>query len=266
MGVDKKTKIFQSVNSKLSLIVFPVHYLVDMPFRLGDWLMYRIATEHQLVSDNTELRAQNVLLQSKLQQMLAIRLENAQLRTLLQSKSHVGGQVRVAQLLAVDLDPSLQQVVIDKGKGYNLYIGQPVLDAYGVMGQVVHVGAFTSKVVLLTDAKSAIPVENQRNATRAIAVGMGSSGLLELINLPATSEVKKDDLFVSSGLGLRYPVGYPVGVVMHVERDPSARFITVILKPSAHLSQSRQVLLAWPNHFSLLPAVRKELKSKIPEV
>src|SRR5262249_30056895 len=138
--------------------------------------------------------------------------ENAQLRELLKSTPQVEGRVSVAQLLAVDLDPNLQQVIVDKGANQGIFIGQPVLDAFGVMGQVVHADPITSRVMLITDRKSAIPVQDARNSIRAIAMGMGGVGKLALINVPETSDIQVGDLFVCSGLDMRYPVGYPVGV------------------------------------------------------
>ena len=145
----------------------------------------------------------------------------------------------VARLLSVELDPHLQQVVLDRGSEQHTYVGQPVLDAFGVMGQVIDVGSLTSNVLLITDKQSAVPVEDYRNGARAVAVGLGVSGRLKLINVPLKNQIQAGDLFVTSGLGLRYPVGYPVGVVESIN--------PLLLTPTAHLDETQQVLLAWPN-------------------
>lgn len=263
MVLDQKAVFFKKVHADLSVVVLPIQYLVDIPIKTVHWILNGVTSQQQLLADNARLRAHELLLQSKLQKLLALERENAQLRELLKSTSRVGGRVVVAQLLAVNLDPNLQQIVVDKGRGYHIYTGQPALDAYGVIGQVVQVGPLSSKVMLVTDPKSAVPVQDYRNGVRAIAVGQGSSGKLTLINIPDTSDIKKGDLFVSSGLGLRFPVGYPVGTVSELARTPGKRFATVALDPAAHVDRTQQVLLAWPSKASLAKAVRKQLKSKV---
>ena len=265
--LDQRAAFFQKIRADLALLVLPVQYLVNAPIKTIHWIATNVTTQQQLVADNARLRARELLLESKLQKLLALERENAQLRELLKSASHVGNaRVIVAQLLAVNLDPNLQQIIVDKGACHHIYVGQPVLDAYGVVGQVVHVGPLTSKVMLISDPKSAIPVQDDRSGIRAIAVGMGSSEKLVLIHVPDTSDIQKGDLFVSSGLGLRYPLGYPVGVVSEIGHNPSKRFAAIILQRSAHLDQSQQVLMAWPRKASLAEAVQEELKSKLTPV
>ncbi len=242
--------------------MFPIQYLVNTPIKTIHWIATNITTQQQLMADNARLRAHEWLLESKLQKLLALERENAQLRELLKSTSRIHGLgLLVAQLLAVNLDPNLQQVVVDKGTQSHIYVGQPVLDAYGIIGQVVDVSLLTSNVMLISDPKNAVPVQDYRNGTRAIAVGLGSSDKLMLINVPDTSDIKKGDLFISSGLGLRYPAGYPVGVVSELIHNPVKRFARIILQPSAHLDQSQQVLMVWPDKTSLNNTIRKNLLS-----
>ncbi len=264
MIFDHQSKRFHQFRETLSVVSMPIQYLVSTPIKTAHWLGTSITNQRNLIEDNARLRAHELLLESKLQKLLALERENAQLRELLKSTTEVAGKVRVAQLLAVDLDPSLQQVVLDKGKHDHVYVGQPVIDAYGVLGQVIDVGLFTSKILLITDTKSAVPVQDYRNGVRAIAIGLGSSGKLALINVPYTNDIKVGDLFVASGLGLRFPVGYPVGVVSSINLVPGRRFATIKLLPSAHLDQTQQVLLAWPSKASLLKAVHAQLQQTLP--
>lgn len=263
MVLDHRSSTFHRWRLQLSVAVVPIQVLVSAPIRTVHWLSTSVTTQQRLLSENATLRAHEFLLESKLQKLLALERENAQLRELLKSTSKVGGRVEVAQLLAVDLDPTLQQIALDKGKREHVYFGQPVLDAYGVMGQVVDVGILTSKVLLITDTRSAIPVQDYRNGMRAIAAGLGNSAQLALINVPDTNDITVGDLFVTSGLGLRYPVGYPVGIVRKIAKVPGRRFATILLTPSAHLDQTQQVLLVWPTKAKLYQAVKKELHKKI---
>ena len=215
--------------------------------------------QSQLIEDNARLRVQLMLLDSQLQKLLTLERENAQLRELLRSTSQATGKVIVARLLAVDLDPSLQQVIIDRGTQDKLYLGQPVLDAYGVMGQVISVGPLTSRVLLITDPKSAVPVQNYRTGSRSIAMGSARAGQLKLINVSENNDIQEGDLYVTSSMGQRFPVGYPVGVVSKAAMTPGDRFINIYLIPSAHLDKTQQVLLAWPAQADVDQAIQKEL-------
>ena len=138
-------------------------------------------------------------------------------------------------------------LVLDRGQKDQVFIGQAVFDASGVIGQVVEVGPLTSTVMLITDHKSAVPVKNSRSGERSILVGLGKAQSLSLINLASTSSVKVGDELLTSGLGRRYPEGYPIGIVEYVHRGVNDAFITVIVKPAAKISQSRLMLLTWHN-------------------
>lgn len=151
-----------------------------------------------------------------------------------------------AQILAVDTSHSRQIVVLNKGKKDGIFVGQPVLDAKGVMGQIVNVGPLTSTVLLISDSKSAVPVRNHRTGERAILVGTNNINHLFLINLPKTSSITVGDILITSGLDHRYPEGYPVGKVEEVYNMPGEDFVKVKVSPIALLNRNRLVLLIWP--------------------
>jgi len=154
----------------------------------------------------------------------------------------------VASLLYVSSALFSQQVILDKGSSDGIYVGQPVLDAYGVMGQVISVGHGTSRVLLISDRQSAIPVQNNRSGLRAIVRGNGYAGNLNVLYVPDTADFKVGDLLITSGLGQRYPANYPLGTVTEVKHAPSERFAKITVTPKAHINRSNQVLLVWPEH------------------
>ncbi len=248
------------LRSSLSVLVFPLQSLVNVPVNAFHRLSDLLASEHNLLEENEKLRSTNFLLQARVQRFSALEKENDELRELLQSSSHVGGKTLTAGLLAVDRGVGLQQMILNKGGHQSVYVGQPVLDAYGVMGQIVDVGLLTSKLLLLTDSKSAIPVKSYRNGVRSVAAGQGN-GLqnLVLLNVAETADIRKGDLFVSSGLGQRYPVGYPVGVVISQKAIPGTHQLSIVLRPLAHLDRSQQVLLVWPENAALAKTVKQQL-------
>lgn len=245
MVLDQRSVYFHQAQTYLSVVSVPFQYAVNGPIQLIEWISDSLTTDHEILEENAKLRAQQLLLQAKLQRMIAVENENSQLRALLQSSPHVGGKFTVAQLLAVNMDPFVQKVILDKGANEKIYIGQPVLDAYGVMGQVIKLGLKTSEVLLLTDPQSAISVQDSRNGVRAIVSGSGNNKL-QLVNVPDSTDIQEGDLMVTSGLDQRFPQGYPVGTVKKVTRDPEFRFANIILEPSAHIDRSRMVLLVWP--------------------
>lgn len=265
MTLDHHSDYFHEIRSTISVGIAPIQYMVDKPVEFIRWIETSFSSQQGLLVENAQLRARQLLLYAKLQKVLALERENAQLRALLKSSEHIQDKVTVAQLLAVDLAPYTQQIVIDKGQNDGVYIGQPVLDAYGVMGQVISVGPITSRVLLITDIRSAVPVQNNRNGNRAIAVGLGVDGHLDLANVPLTIDFKVGDYLITSGLGGLYPPGYPVGHIISIKRWPGDRFAAINVRPSAHVNQSRQVLLVWPKfdkkYYSTMtkqPSVPKE--------
>lgn len=236
---------FASVRAALSLPVAPFQYLVNWPMKIVDSLKTVISTHDDLVQENLRLKTDQLLLRSQLQRLLAIESENNYLKSLLQSSRQVKGKTLIAELLSVDFQPFVNQVMLNKGTRDGVYLGQPVLDANGVMGQVIQVGPITSRVLLVNDPNSGISVQNARNGVRAIAVGDTYSGKMRLRYVAKTADIQANDIFITSGLGDRYPEGYPVGKVLSVDKDPAHQFATVYLQPSARLDSSRQVLLVW---------------------
>lgn len=245
----------------LSIVVAPIQYVVDFPMKTVDWVKTSVATHQRLLTENTNLRAQQILLQTRVQKLIALEKENQQLRALLKSSAQVNERVSVAQLLAVSSDPFIQQVVLNQGSGDRVYVGQPVLDVAGVMGQIVDVGPLTSQVLLITDTRSAVPVEIQRTGYRSIAVGTGSIGTLSLRYVPKTIDIKEGDILVTSGLGQRFPSGYPVGVVSSIKYEAGEHFAKIMVRPRANLNRSRLVLLVWSDLTNTPIKIQSEEKS-----
>lgn len=234
------------VRHGFSLLVAPIQYAVDYPVRVIGWIRSLMSTKKSLIDENMQLRYQQTMLEAQLQKLMLMRTENSQLKELLSASSSATAHAMAAQILAVDTTSSRQVMILNKGTRDGVFTGQPVLDAKGVMGQIIDVGLMTSTVLLISDSKCAVPVRNDRTGERAILVGTNSMSYLSLINLPSTSSITNGDLLVTSGLGRRYPEGYPVGRVEQVKHVPGDDFITVRVSPIALLNRNRLVLLIWP--------------------
>ena len=228
----------------LTLVVTPVVVVADLPGRgareAGQILSSREDMQSYIVGLEEDLR----LLQAKTEKMASLTAENNRLRDLLGSAAKLQDNVLVAELVGVDPDPEKHEVIIDKGSRDAVFVGQPVVDAQGLMGQVIEVSLVTSRVLLISDESHSVPVQVVRSNLRLIAEGTGS-GLLQVMHVQDTADIKTGDLLVSSGLGRAFPVGYPVGVVSRVEHDPGKPFALVTAVPSAHLNRTRHVLLVF---------------------
>ncbi|HTM62947.1 MAG TPA: rod shape-determining protein MreC [Gammaproteobacteria bacterium] len=245
MVMDKHMANLANLRSSLSLPVAPLRYVVNLPAQLIDKFTTVVRTHESLVRENAILKADRLRLNVRLQRFNAIESENNYLKSLLQSSRKVQGKTLIAELLAVASEPFLNQVTLDKGKTDGVYVGQPVLDAHGVMGQIIEAGPVTSRVMLINDTRSGIAVQNVRSGIRAVAAGDNYSDRLRLMYVPKTADIRIGDLFLTSGLGDHYPEGYPVGKVVMVNKDPARQFAEIYLQPSAHIDTSRQVLLIW---------------------
>jgi len=246
MSLDHRTDYVNNIRSGLSLVIYPLRYMMNIPSDIFGWGQTTFASRSTLQAQNETLRTQNNILRAQLLKATFTEAENIRLRNLLKSSKRVGERILIAELLSVNLDPYRQQVVINKGLSErDIFMGQPILDADGIMGQVVHVNPITSTAMLITDPSHALPVQLLRNGIRAIAIGKGASGLLELINLPNNTDIKVGDKLVTSGMGCVFPAGYPAAEVIEVNINPSLPFTQVIARPTAKLDRSSEVLLVW---------------------
>ncbi|MCP3867985.1 MAG: rod shape-determining protein MreC [Gammaproteobacteria bacterium] len=245
MVLDHRQHHLEAVRSFLSAMVYPLHVIVDFPQSTVDWFTENLVSRNTLQKEAEKLRKENLILQARQQKLAALEAENMRLRDLLDSSFKIADRVLIAELIAVDLDPYRQQVLINKGASSGIYLGQPVLDANAVMGQVMHVNRNTATVLMITDARHALPVRVNRNGLRTVALGTGKISELELPNLPNNADIQAGDLLVTSGLGGQFPPGYPVAVVTSVTREPGQPFATILAQTKAHLERSREALLVW---------------------
>jgi rod shape-determining protein MreC len=247
MVTDHYQNHLEQVRAVLSLAVYPIHYGVDLPVKATRWVAENTSSHQRLLNENAKLREQNFLLRSHLQKLTALETENLRLRELLDSSLKLTERVLVADLLAVELESYNRRIVLNKGSVHGVFIGQPIVDSNGVMGQVIHVGPLTSTAMLITDPSHTLPVQVNRNGLRALAMGNGSRSQLNLAYVPNNADIREGDLLVSSGMGGRFPPGYPVGTVSSVELDPALPYASITVNPTARLASSNEVLLIWPD-------------------
>lgn len=214
--------------------------------RAADWGRAHLAGPGDLAMENRQLRAEILVLQGQLQQLAELSAENAQLRVLLEARARAKHRLLMAELIGVSPDPMRHAIRIDRGSRDGVFAGQPVIDATGLMGQVVAVWEARAEVLLISDERHAVPVVVPGTEVRAIAEGTGDYRRLRLRHVHPTLEVKNGDLLVTSGLGERFPPGYAVGRVSDISQERGQAFVEVSVTPQARLDRSRHLLLVFP--------------------
>ncbi|MDJ0917095.1 MAG: rod shape-determining protein MreC [Woeseiaceae bacterium] len=245
MVYDDRNQQLDTVRRAIGAAVYPLQIVVDTPARIWGWLVDSSTSRNSLELENTRLKIQQRLTRAELQQLTALEAENARLRDLLEARDRITGDIRVAGIMSVDTNPFRHSIVLDVGSEDRVYDGQSLIDANGVVGQVLQTGLKTSQAILISDPDHALPVEVNRNGLRTIALGTGQFDQLDLPYLPNNADLEVGDVLVTSGLGGAFPPGYPVAVVSDIRRVPQQPFAEVKATPSAALNQVREVMLIW---------------------
>ena len=243
MSVDHRANHLESTRGLLSTVLYPLQLAIHLPIRTGEWLSEQLSTRRTILAENSRLREERLRIRTRLEKLDALEAENRRLRNLLGSSEKVTERVLVAELISVDMDPFSRRIVLNKGAQDGVSPGQALIGTNGVMGQIIHVGPFTSNALLITDPSHALPVQIHRNGLRAVALGTGPLNLLKLSYIPNNADVRVNDRIVTSGLGSRFLSGYPVGKVVEIHQDQGQPFAEVYVEPSAMLERTREVLL-----------------------
>lgn len=246
--LDQRGPRLVPLRSALLTVLHPVQQAIDLPFRVWSWGADNLRERVTLRQQTAALREDNLRLKLRAQTLDALQAENQRLRALLDSLTRTPQPLRalIASTVKVGLDPYIGQIEIDKGSLQGVFAGQPVLDATGVVGQVLHVAAQTSQVLLITDSRHAIPVKSVRSGVRAIAVGRGPVGALDVPYLPNHVDLEVGDTLVTSGLDDVFPPDLPVATVSRVNRVGEGEFAEVQATPAGRLDRIQEVLLVWP--------------------
>lgn len=245
------------IRTRSAVVVGPLWWLAAAPGRIGDTMRDSIATRARLADDNRVLRNALLISGARLSRLQSAAAENARLRGLLGAGRRGGLDVQLAPILNVDLDPTRQRLVLGAGSRDGVQVGQSVIDAGGLLGQIIDVTAGTATVLLITDPDHAVPVVVARNGVRLVAYGKGRGDRLELANIPLSSDLKVGDSVVTSGIGGRFPAGFAVGTVMALQPDDSRAFLVGQLQPAAQLDRGRDVLLLKPGVAASTPPPAK---------
>ena len=243
MYFDNRENHLDTVRRGIGAAVHPLRVIVDAPARLWHWLGDSTTSRSELENELARLNAERLLTSARLQKFNALEIENVRLRALLEARPQDRDRVRVAEIMSVDANPYSHSLVINVGTQGGAFDGQALIDADGVVGQVIKAGLLTSQAMLISDTDHALPVVVNRNGLSTIVVGAGTIDRLELPFVVNNADIRVGDLLVTSGLGGAFPAGYPVAIVDTVTRLPHEPYAEVTATPAASLGQVREVML-----------------------
>jgi rod shape-determining protein MreC len=245
MVSDHRSGVLAQLRQAATIAAQPVWWLASLPGRLAGFTEAAVSNQTRLHNDNVALQQQLLLAQAQIQRLQSLEQENQRLRALLGGTRGYRLAVQLAGILDVDLDPVRQRIVLDVGSSQGVHVGQIVIDAGGVLGQVIAVTPSRATALLVTDPDHAVPVQSVRSGLRLIAYGTGHSDRLTVPNIPQSGDIKVGDELITSGIGGRFPAGFPVGRVAALEPDASHAFVAATITPAARLDRNGQVLLVW---------------------
>jgi rod shape-determining protein MreC len=217
-----------------------------------------------LVGQRVTLERKEIENSENLLQIEQLRIENESLRTLLDLRKSVKHKTLTAQISHETRDAFSNRIVIDRGSQHGVAPGHPVINAQGVVGQVVRVSPITAEVSLVTDPSLMIPVSLPRSGLRSLASGTGDGQQVELKYLNINAEVDVGDTLVTSGLDGLYPSGLPVAKINRVERAGSGQFPRITSTPVAPIGTLQHVLVILIDQ-ELIPPAPRELDRPIPK-
>lgn len=237
MFVDVRFDALNGVRQAVKTLLWPIEQLASAPSTMAQGVSTWAVSHYRLVERLQTLALENERLRTEQLKLQTLRAENSELRRLMSVQERVNERLLQAQIQRLSNDPFVHRATINRGHLAGVVVGQPVLSADGLVGQVVMVYPHASDVLLMTDSTHQLPVQVTRTRERSIAMGTGRLDRLELRNLPDTVDIVVGDLIETSGLGGRFQPGIPVAYVTEVIRSPGQPFVRVVAAPVAPLSR-----------------------------
>jgi rod shape-determining protein MreC len=259
MLLDTRYNQLDKMRSAITTAIYPLRVVAHSPYVFTQWAKSGLRTRRQLTVENSVLRNENQEAQFELQRLQQLESENHRLRVLLESAQAQQLNLQMAEIMRVSLDPGRHHVILNQGAQLGINKGQAVIDAEGLMGQILRTDPLQAEAILITDSNHVTPIEVNRNGLRSIAYGYGDAQLLNLPYFAQNAEIRVGDLLVTSGLGGRFPVGIPVAEITEIKRDPSQTFLKVIAAPVAAMDQSRLVAVVKSDTSSIRAKARNEI-------
>lgn len=224
-------------------VLNPIQIIVKTPSSFFDALITEKKTMADMEIELIRLRKENLTIKANLQRIDVLENEVTRLRSIRAEAIKKIDNVKIAEVAQRDVIPNKKSLKINVGTNNNIKIGQTVMGVNGLIGQVVEINSFTSKVLLITDASSNVPAIIARTGQQVIVKGVPKIGMLEISFLKNEADIQKGDLVVTSGQAKRFTPSIKVGRVESVVKNEGERFSTIILTPLESINDVSEVLI-----------------------
>jgi rod shape-determining protein MreC len=266
MIADHRFHALASVRLSLSVLAHPVQQLATLPGTMFGRATDYFTSQDRLLRENEMLKAKILEQAADAQSAKLLRVEVQQLAALSPGHSRYAERGTIAEVLYTARNPFTRKIVVDKGLTQGIQPGMPVIDGDGVVGQVTTVGTFTSEVTLVTEKEQSVPSLIARNGLRALAVGSGKDGSIDVPFMPVSADIQNGDLLVTSGIDGTYPAGLVVARVTSVEKNAAYVFAKIAAKPAAGVENHRYVMiLAQPPAAAPRPEAKPDERKPVKE-
>ncbi|WP_165088171.1 rod shape-determining protein MreC [Neisseria yangbaofengii] len=245
MMLDSHFSAVQSIRQLGATMLYPIQWLANQPVRLYQYVGNLSQSQADLLEQNRILQEENGRLKIRLQRDKVNLSELSELKKLYGLQQRGISDVIGAEVISNGKDPLSEKLIINKGSSNGVKNGDAVIDTEGLIGQVTQVQMKSSEVSLLSSSKTIVPVVVARTGERSLLYGSGSK--LDLRYFPTASDLKPNDVLLTSGLDSVYPAGIPVATVNQVVRALGTPYYDTTLTPFAALQGSRFVLVL-PQH------------------
>ena len=223
-------------------IVSPIQYLVKTPSSLFYGLLEETETIAQLESKIERLEKDNKMMKMNLQKIDILEDEVSRLRSIKRVMSKKFENIQIAKVIQVDVIPNKESIKINIGSNDKVIKGQTVMGANGLIGQIVEVSLYSSKVLLITDINSNVPAIITRTGKQVIIKGRSQDNLLE-IPFTDDTDIKSGDLIVTSGQAGRFIASLNIGRIVKIEMNTGERFAEVVVEPSEYIENINEVIV-----------------------
>lgn len=255
MVLDHSHNAISPIRDQLTMALAPIQSIAELPSQGLDHFQ-RYFNQQDLSRENRRLKHQLLQLEGQVQKLASLEAENARIRALMGSARAIDQNVLLARILATAQEPYRQRITLNKGKKEGVFSGQALIDAHGIVGQVVDVSPHRAHALLISDPNHGVPVKNDRTGQQTIVQGTGSLKEMAIPFLPKNADIQIGDTLSSSGLGGRFPAHYPVARVTDIKHIPGQEFLEITAEPIARLGHGRDVLLIWNKQEQAPPQAR----------
>ena len=252
---DSRLNLLEGLRGGLMTLLEPMQRMAAFPGQFWSDSRESLRSRAALEAENQQLKAEQKLLQAQMQTFWSVEQENKRLRTALNAVSPLDMDVMLAQVIRSADSTHNPTILINRGSRDGVYVGQAALLGTGVLGQVQHVGMNSAEILPLTHERHAIPVRVARSGQRGIVRGTGSMDELSVHHLPKQADVAVGDVLLTSGLGGRFPEGFPVASITQIAAEQSGAFADIRARPMAELHDVRDVVLVWMREPSVSSSV-----------